>query len=95
MLYLNDLVHDNRDEKVEEDGGDVLDPSLVEGHVHGLAGSDLHGKTHVVVQGNEQARQGTRYLEHETHHEDHGNAGHDVRMVLDDELVGQDGRVLG
>lgn len=34
------------------------------------------------------------HLEHEPQQEDHGHAGHDVRMVLHDELVAQHRRVL-
>ena len=34
------------------------------------------------------------YLKHEPQHEDHGNAGHDVRMVLDHELVAEHWRRL-
>lgn len=34
------------------------------------------------------------HLDHETHDDDHGHAGHDVCMVLDDELVAEHGQVL-
>jgi hypothetical protein len=36
--------------------------------------------------------QNNDYLEHEAGEHDHHNAGHDVAMVLDDELLRQDGR---
>merc|ERR1719264_2073273 len=34
------------------------------------------------------------YLEHQPHHEDHGHAGDDVCMILDDKFMAQDRRVL-
>lgn len=35
------------------------------------------------------------YLDHESDDEEHRDAGHDVAMVLNDELVAEDRRVLG
>ena len=88
-------MHDDGDQQVEEDSGDVFDACLVERHLHGLSGSSFNGEAHVVVQGDEEAGQRVRHLEHEAHNEHHGKAGHDVRMVLNDELVREDRRVLG
>lgn len=34
------------------------------------------------------------HLDHETDDDDHGHAGHDVRMILDDKLVTEYGQVL-
>ena len=34
------------------------------------------------------------HLEHESEDKDHGNTGHDIGMVLDHELVAEDGRRL-
>lgn len=54
-------MHDDRDEEVEEDGGDVLEAVGVEDHVDVLRaaarGRGGHGQGHVVVQRDEQGRQ--------------------------------------
>ena len=61
-VLLYDLVHDHRDQEVEEDGWHVLDPGRVEGHVDGPAGLHLHREGHVVVQSDEEGGQGGRDL---------------------------------
>ena len=45
--------------------------------------------------GNELENLNITDLEHEPNDEDHGDAGHDVGVVLDHELVAHDRRVLG
>ena len=64
--YLDDLVHDDGDEEVEEDGGDVLEAVGVEHHVHVLGaaagGRRGHRQGHVVVQRDEQRRHRGRDL---------------------------------
>ena len=88
-------MHDDGDEQVEEGRRHVLEARRVEHDVGGLAlGADLDGHGHVVVQRDEERRRRRRHLEHEPHHEHHGHARHDVRVVLDHELVAQDRRVL-
>ena len=95
FIYLDNLVHHNRDEEIEEDGGDVFKTGLVEGHVRAMSGRHLHRNADIVLEGNKCSGQRARHLEHESHHKDHGDAGHNVGMVLDDELVREDGGVLG
>lgn len=43
----------------------------------------------------ERRRTEYTYLDHESDDEEHRDAGHDVAMVLNDELVAEDRRVLG
>jgi hypothetical protein len=52
-VFLNDLVHDDGDEKVEEDGGDVLESRVVEDELLGAGGS-VEGDGDVVVESNEE-----------------------------------------
>ena len=61
-VLLDDLVHDDGDEEVEEDGGGVSQAGGVEGHVDGPAGGHLDREGHVVVQRDEQGGQGRRHL---------------------------------
>ena len=59
-------MHDDGDEEVEEDGGDVLEAVGVEHHVHVLGaaagGRRGHRQGHVVVQRDEQRRHRGRDL---------------------------------
>ena len=94
-VLLNDLMHYYGDQEVEEGGRNVLQARRVEHDVGGLAfGADLDGHGHVVVQSDEERRRRGSHLEHEPHHKHHGHARHDVRMILNHELVAQDGWIL-
>ena len=84
-VLLDDLVHDDGDQKVEEDGGDVLQPGVVEDKLLRTGGS-VEGDGDVVVESDEERGQGRRHLEHQADDKDHGHASDDIRMVLDDEV---------
>ena len=90
---MDNLVHDDGDQKVEEDGGDVLQAGGVEDELLRPGGS-VERDGDVVVKSNEERGQRGRHLEHEPNDKDHRHASHDVRMVRDDEVVGEDRRVL-
>jgi len=75
--------------------GDVLEASCVECKILNDSGLDLHGGGGVVMHHYEDGGQGGGDLEHQAHHEHHGNTGHDVRVVLDDELMAEHRRSLG
>ena len=95
QVLLDDRVHNHGDEQVEEDGGDVLGALGVGEHVLEDAWLDLSWYGHIVMQGDEDGSGRAADLEHQPHHEDHGHAGNNVGMVLDDKLMAQDGGVLG
>ena len=94
-VLLDDLVHDNGNQQVEEDGGDVLEAGVVEDQFVGTLRTHVDGHGDVVVQRDEEGGEGRRHLEHEPDDEDHGDAGDDISMVLDDELMAEDRGVLG
>ena len=94
-VLLDDLVHDNGNQQVEEDGGDVLEAGVVEDQFVGTLRTHVDGHGDVVVQRDEKGGEGRRHLEHEPDDEDHGDAGDDISMVLDDELMAEDRGVLG
>ena len=94
QVLLDDGVHHDGNEEVEEDGRDVLEPGRVESNVHKVAGLDLHRDGHIVVDRNEDGGQRRRHLEHESHHENHGHTGDNIRVVLDDKLMAENRRIL-
>ena len=94
-ILLDDGVHHHGDEEIEEDSWHVLEPSGVEGEVLEHSGHGLHVGGGVVLHHDEDRCQGGGDLEHQPDHEDHGDTRHDVRVVLDDELMAEVGRVLG
>ena len=95
QVLLDDCVHHHGDEQVKEDGRDVLGALGVRKDILKDARLDFSWDSHIVMQGYEDRGRRAADLEHQPHHEDHGHAGDDIRMVLDDELVAQDRRVLG
>ena len=94
QVLLDDLVHYNDDQEIEEDSREILDAGRILDDVMDLSGGELHRHRDIVVQGDEERGQGRRHLEHEAHDEDHGHAGHDVGMVLDHELMAENGGIL-
>lgn len=95
QVLLDDCVHHHGDEQVEEDGRDVLGALSVRKNILKDTRLDFSWDRHVVMQGYEDGGRRAADLEHQPHDEDHGHAGDNVRMVLDDKLVAQDRRVLG
>ena len=94
-VLLDDLVHDNGDQQVKENSGEVLDSGGIVGHVGHPTRAIVHGDRDVVVQSDEERGQGRGHLKHQAHHKDHGHASHDVCVVLDDKFMAKDGRVFG
>ena len=82
QVLLDDLVHHDGDKQVEEDGGQVLQAWVVEGNFMYAWRSHVDGHRYIVMQRDEEWRKGRRHLEHETNDEDHGDAGHDIGVVL-------------
>ena len=95
QILLDDGVHHNGDEEIEEKCGDVPHARCVEWQVLEHPRHGLHAGSGVVLHHDEDRGQAGGDLEHEPHHEHHGHTGHDVSMVLDDKLVAEEGRVLG
>ena len=82
QVLLDDLVHHDGDKQVEEDGGQVLQARVVKGNFMDAGRSHVDGHRHIVMQRDEERRKGRRHLEHEANDEDHGDAGHDIGVVL-------------
>jgi len=89
-VLLDDGVGDDPTERVETNRTQILPPEGIVNGVH-LA---IYLVRHVVLCSDEDLCQGLRRLEHETEHDEHAGARHDVAMVLDDELLTEDGRAL-
>ena len=95
QVLLDDCVHHHRDQQVEEDGRDVFGALGICKDILKDARLDFSWDSHVVMQSYEDGGRRAADLEHKPHHEDHGHAGDDVRMILDDKFMAQDRRVLG
>ena len=95
QVLLDDGVHHHGDQHVEEKGGEVLEAGIVEREVLENSWLDLNIGCDIVLHDDEDRCEGRGDLEHQTDHEDHGNTGNNVSMVLDDEVMAEEGRVLG
>ena len=94
-ILLNDLMHNDGDQQVKENGRHVPGTSSIVDDILDLSRGNFNGNTNVMMKGDEQRGQRRRDLKHQADDKDHGNASNDVGMVLNDKFVAKHGRILG